>query len=592
MIRIIFAFLSVFILNLRIDQLTNYLSIEYLLMIIKSIDIFDALFIIIVSFLIIPSSKYNIKTIVFSILLSLMIMVGKIFGGYNSLELFFSQSSNWFIFTLGLVGHTYIFNSGLNWFLQFPFDRAYKIKVIDKINYLFSRYTFTFSFSFLLIMGIPIMISFYPGTVHWDGLAQLNSFFGFNVWDNHYPAISTIIMGLPMSFGHSIGNDNFGIFLYTFPQFILSSAILAYAIKSEEKFNVPLYFQWLTLFFFAFLPIWPLYAFTFIKDTYYYLFFLVFVIELLNLCFMEEKNLLSWIRLVGSMTLVWVFRNDGFYIILFVLFFFAILGSRYLKLKYSLLLIAYILLIQVIFHSIFLPSLGILEGSPREMLSIPIQQTGRYVKEYASTLSFNERGVIESVFTIEIDEISKSYDPEYADPIKNKFVYNPTRNQLVSYFQTWGYQFLKHPFTYFEATLNTIYGYFDPLKREIKDGPAWFTIQYSPYVFTEDFDLHFIPLFEPFRAFIEMVTYTLRNQPVIGLFFNTGTYTWITLVNIFYLYYHKRYQFIVFYTPIIATIGMTLLSPVNAYIRYYLPIMVTFPIMTAFTLYYSKNKVV
>ena len=53
------------------------------------------------------------------------------------------------------------------------------------------------------------------------------------------------------------------------------------------------------------------------------------------------------------------------------------------------------------------------------MLSVPIQQTSRYVTQYQVTE--DEQKIIENVFHINIEEIQQKYNPELSDPIKFHF---------------------------------------------------------------------------------------------------------------------------------------------------------------------------
>ena len=101
-----------------------------------------------------------------------------------------------------------------------------------------------------------------------------------------------------------------------------------------------------------------------------------------------------------------------------------------------------------------LPSLKITDGSIRETLSIPFQQTARYVKYYDKDLSKNDIKVIDKV--LEYETLAKRYNPTISDPVKNEFNKYTTKKELLAYLKVWFKCFFKHPLVYIEATLNNI----------------------------------------------------------------------------------------------------------------------------------------
>ena len=63
--------------------------------------------------------------------------------------------------------------------------------------------------------------------------------------------------------------------------------------------------------------------------------------------------------------------------------------------------------------------LNIAKSSPREMLSIPIQQMARIVKYKSDEIDNKDRELIGQY--IKIDEVVEKYNPTISDPIKNEF---------------------------------------------------------------------------------------------------------------------------------------------------------------------------
>ena len=92
------------------------------------------------------------------------------------------------------------------------------------------------------------------------------------------------------------------------------------------------------------------------------------------------------------------------------------------------------------------------------MLSVPFQQTARYVRDYADEVTEEERDAIDRV--LDSDTIGEVDDPNISDPVKKTFNEDADSEDLKAYFKVWFQMFLKHPVCYIEATLNNYYGYF------------------------------------------------------------------------------------------------------------------------------------
>ena len=117
-------------------------------------------------------------------------------------------------------------------------------------------------------------------------------------------------------------------------------------------------------------------------------------------------------------------------------------------------------------NTVYAEKKGITEGEIGEALSIPIQQTARYLREHMAEVTPEERSILEEVFLVSPEELVELYNPEVSDPVKAEFVGQPTEEQLKNYFRVWLQQLKKHPDTYIQAFLNHTYGYCYPEKEE------------------------------------------------------------------------------------------------------------------------------
>lgn len=530
--------------------------------------------------------------LILSFSFALFMLVGKCFALNTSLNPLFGDAFGIIASLVSLYGYSILFYLLLSRLSGWVVQNSSKDKD-DSIEYyqsnrflvLFNKHPFKFSFVCIFLFGLPYILFFYPGSVQWDGLSQLNRFYAIWVWNNHYPAISTILMGVSMKIGRYLIDDNFGIFVYTFSQFIITSGVFAYAIKYLKELKSPVWLTIGSLLFFALFPIWPMNSCTFVKDTLYYAFFLLFFIKTARYVMRNENNrVIDHIMLLILSLLVWIFRNDGFYVILFSLFALLFVNLNIKRIVSLAIVIILFITVQITYHSLFLTSMGIHEGSVREMLSVPMQQTARYSKEHGNEITEEEREILEAIFIIEVEEIAQRYNPEVSDNVKAFFTYSPTKKQLNDYFSVWFNQFLKQPWTYIEATLNNTYGYLYPDRIESQDGFAWYSIQYSELVYTGDFNLYFGESTGSVRALIEQSAYALRQLPGMGLLFSTGFYAWILLFFITVLIQLRKFKALIALFPLIGTFLVCFLSPVNAYIRYMLPVMAGTPVLIGYVL--------
>ena len=71
--------------------------------------------------------------------------------------------------------------------------------------------------------------------------------------------------------------------------------------------------------------------------------------------------------------------------------------------------LALILFLLFSINHIIFPYLKITPGSTKEMLSVPFQQTARYIKEYSDEVTEKEKEVIDRV--LNYDTLSERYEP-------------------------------------------------------------------------------------------------------------------------------------------------------------------------------------
>ncbi len=471
-----------------------------------------------------------------------------------------------------------------------------KNRFITKIN----EKPMLYSAIFILICWLPYIISFYPSILSPDPTNQIKSFFGIstryiegiNLIDpnvlitNDNPFLHTVLLGGSVKIGHLLGNDNFGLFIYSVIQIAILVTALAYSIKYLRKIKAPNLFTTITILMYALIPVFPLYAMSAVKDVIFGSLILLLVIKLFDLIRYNDYKKDDYIKLTLLCLAICLSRNNGICHVLLSLPFVMIFMKEIRK-KVLLVLITSISL-YLAFINVGLPLMHITPGNKREIFSIPFQQTARYVKYYKEDLTDEERLIIDKV--LDIDTIVERYDPVKADPVKNGFNALSSKEDFSNYLKLWAKLFFRHPNVYVEATANNVFGYFYP------NTTKWY-IYYKEYNArlneTGIFNYHYVKELKVPRDILSNYGEMFPHIPIIGMFVNIGFVVWIYLFMLVVLIKEKLSKYIVVLAPALSLILVCIASPVNTYFRYALPFVFALPV-TCFMLYsiFKEKKMV
>ena len=468
-----------------------------------------------------------------------------------------------------------------------------------KINNFFNKHPFIFSMILILISWAVYMIAFYPTIMTIDGYNQLKAFFNIKNYysdtvillsenvllTNHHPVLHTLLMAGLLKLGRLLKNDNLGLFFYSIVQIVILSSALSYTIKYLKENKVRNRFLYILLLIYMLVTIYGFYAMTATKDTIYTALIIFFIIEIHKFITKNKDKKLKTmqiIRLIILMIFICLMRNNGIYVVLLTLL--AMLPYSKINTKKVLISIITIILLYTTYINILLPHFKITNGSLREALSIPFQQTARYIKYYEKDVTEEERETINRVLVY--DKLKKEYKPEIADPIKSKYKKQATKEELKEYFEIWFKQFLKHPWVYIEAFINNSYGYVYPMKTEYyihyedlnnpilkiiaNFGYMNYNMKFIEYSYNEQYDL---------RGALVKYAKTFQSIPILELLVNVGFNTWILIFMIAYSIHKGKYKNILVLMPSIITLLVCMASPINNYLRYALPIIFSNPML-------------
>lgn len=545
-----------------------------------------------------------IKTTILSLFFAVTTVLGMSYQETGSWDYLFYAKRQFLLGVLVIAGYYIIYKNcillGVSVFRRhrefFYCEPRKRVEI-----WMFDKHPFAGPFLFFLLCGLPWIICFFPGTMQWDGHAQLWMALGVNKITGHYPVISTRIMGTCILLGRSLfQSDSIGLAFYTIPQFLIQCLVFGYGCMIMRKWKCPVVLSKGALFLWGVFPLFQIWGITLVKDTGYYIFMVLFVTAFTDITIRKEgverpvTIFLLMLSIIGG-TLA---RKEGKYIFIFTLAFALLLllgnpkkkGNRK---KYVIVYITGILLcvgVDFSVEKIYMPLNQIPAGGKVEALSIPLQQTARYLRENYEDITLEEKEILEDLFGEDLLLVAEAYNPVLSDPVKGLI---KDEEDLREYFSVWKSQFARHPDTYLQAFLNHIYGYFYPdalyIGERIWDGresavswiekPWYFKIGNSEHWQDGHLDIKFAISNEQPRRILESFAETVQRMPVIGMLFSPGLYVYIVIAIVYSEAGTKRWREIQILFPAIGIVLVSMFSPVNAYLRYILPVIAMMPIL-------------
>jgi len=533
------------------------------------------------------------------IIFTIFMIVGEIIDVTSNLAYLF-KFTYLLLTVVKAIGYYHIFTSVLK-YVDYLVNKKHEFKaskgLIKRYEESLSEHPFKTSFISVFLVITFFMIAFYPIVLSPDPAFQIKMYLNVptkyiywviqrdpNVFmTNHHPILQTYLLGWALDIGRTLNNANFGLFLYTLTQSIIYSTCLAFTIKFLKHHNVNSKYLLIVTLIYMLVPMYPFYSVSAVKDTYYTVFFIYFVLFLYDLIMSKERTL-KWkyvILLFIICLFLCLFRQNGIYIIL--LLFPVICWYSMNNIKRLSLVFFSLLIFLWGFNNILIPSLGISDGSIREALSVPFQQTARLVKYHSEIISDEDLEVIDKL--LNLDNMAKRYDRDLSDPVKNQFNKNATSEDLKAYFKVWFKYLLKEPMCYINATLNNTSGYYYPYKLK-----WYFYHNYDSRIAEGEkaVNYHYNKL-GIIRTSLSNYAIIYPYIPVIGLLSNIGFGLFSVLYLIAHLIEKRNKEFIIVLLPLVISILVCFVGPANTYFRYAMPYLFVLP--TLEILFKKENEV-
>lgn len=434
----------------------------------------------------------------------------------------------------------------------------------------------------------PYLIAFYPGTVCWDLGEMVAQFFGQRDMDTWHPVFTTWLIGACVWVGRQAGSDNLGAALYT----LLQTALLAYALAQAVRFLRSRRLRLAATAFFALTPLWGGYAQFISKDTLYTSALLLFTLSVLRTLQAGESGARADGRtlagLLGWGLLSCLLRSNGLYVVLPTALGVVCAAGRGRGRVAC--MMAGAVAGALLFSQVLIPALGIRDETASGIYSVCFQQTARTLRDHADTVTPEEYAEIDRV--LDAQRLAELYEPWISDPVKYTFRQYGQGAQaeseaLARYRQTWLSMMKRYPLTYLEAFFagNLSYYTFMPkLEGETYNNQAGNRLVFETYELGDDPRyLHTTQwaALEPVRTLLAAFARGWRRIPILQMLYACASYVWLLVAAGLALWRCRRWRMLAGFLPALLTLGVCMLSPVNDYFRYFLPIVAMTPPLLA-----------
>lgn len=487
------------------------------------------------------------------------------------------------------------------------YDKKGKTSKIIKENNFFDKHIFIISFLTFIVMWMPYYIAYFPGSVPADGLHMIKDAIGETPLSNHHSWVLALVLGRVFKLGSRI-NQNMGVFMAVRTLGVIEAICYAYVIKTMRKWNCKRALCIGMILFVAIMPGFGAYAQAYLKDGLFYAMNSVIVTIVMDTVKGEYSNVHKIRKSTDNSELSDKSDsciNDGFLVKMAAIVIVGIVLSLIRRDAMVRIVVGMIVLIILIpkrkkayaagalmlilnafvIITMLADSISVEKGRSREPFSIPFQQTARYITNFPYDVSYEECKAISKV--LDINVITRVYDPERSDSVKETFNENAIKEEIRDYFNVWRTQFGRHPRVYFEATISNSFAYIYPFYRY--DGMR----TYQTYM-KEDALMGNVLQYgyqgeEGFRNIMDAYLENIRTFPITSLLFSAGTYTWLIILCQGYLIYTGRKREALLLLVVGFNVFIFIGSPVNGLFRYSMVVIACVPQILG--LVFSQTKI-
>ncbi len=505
-----------------------------------------------------------------SIFFALSLLVCKSFAETNSFAYCFGSISNFMLFIVSLAGYTCLFAELIPLFIN-----AYrKLILSEKVCNL----TFGKSFVIIMFFWLPAILLSLPGNLCYDVLGEIGMAMGDVPITSHHPLLHILLVGFFIKIGELIGNISIGLFMYIIFQSVMLALALAGTIawlKKEKACSDAIMLVILGIYCIS--PMYSNMASTAIKDVPFMAAVVWYVVLLAEMAFHREriKDRKFTVIFVVVSVLTCLLRNNGLYMVALSGAVIVVAWWKNADRAVRIRLVFLLIVLPIVFSKLIDGGLMVAtkadKGSAIEALSVPLQQSARYLQLYKDELTDEEITVYYNTF-VDYREAAAAYNPDLADPVKTFAYYGKEKGtlSLSSYLSIWFKDFFKHPVVYFEAFFAHIYGWLDPA---IANAPRY---EVEESIFGAGLSI-------PQKIVLFYYRFAERITP-LNVLQNVGIYTWLLFILLRILKDENK-NIRCLTAPLVVSLLICMASPCfYGHPRYAFPYMFTLPFYYGFAL--------
>ena len=422
----------------------------------------------------------------------------------------------------------------------------------------------------IMLLWLPILFIFYPGSVMNDTRCQIMGWLGLKPITASHPVLTTVFYGVLYRIGSAMQGQAKGIFLGVLFQALITAAAMGLTASCVYRYTKSRVWFWATVAFFGVLPVWQSAAQLLLKDVLHTGCFLLFLCAYLK-CLRERKK--SWrnvLLLFLTAILVAYTRKATFYLAVICILTVALWHRRTFLPQYLAMLAVFMGLFW--FSSGFLyPRLNISPERASENYSLQFRQVALYCRNYQNEMTVEEKAIVDS--TLDYDKIIEDYTPLNADGVKS--ILQDTEEPQDAFWQLYRRMLRRHPMFFVKATIMGSFEHFNP----------WFDgIDYCVAIDRED-DFLTVDYVSPLHNNVAKLWDTCLHVPVLRLLIGTGFYAWVLIIMLAYSIRKKSLLAFLGLVPSVALMIALPISPVNGGLQYGYPLIAAAPLNMVWVLY-------
>lgn len=436
----------------------------------------------------------------------------------------------------------------------------------------------------LMLAWSPVWLTFAPGGVNPDAKFSVEQalYAGSTaVWNNHHPVFYALSLRPLLALGIHLHSIDLGIALSSAVQYLVVALALAYALTWLARKGIPVVFLALTFIFFAFDPVFPVFAVALSQDTYFAVLIVLYTLHIARVVESGGEYLTSksGLAVFAVLSLLIIFcRNNGFVVVGGVGLAIALAYRAKLRAFYAVLagiVVATAMIVGPV-YKVAKVSQPVIES-----LGVPLQQMA-YVVTHDGHISAADRRTLEAIMPM--SSWKMSYEPYSADGIKAVKVLRRSylARHMPGFMVAWVSIVVHNPGDVVKAYLLETFGYWKPVIGTM--------VHFNkPGISSNTLGIHGVDLIERVTGHsIKQPIESFLASDVGGAFANVALAVWLAFLSAVVLIALGRPKFLVILAPVFFSwLGIMLAAPIAVAPRYLLmyifclPLIVLLPLLAA-----------